>query len=56
MAWYKVIFQSKNSFGFNSIAYETLELASRFAKKCNGIIMEYHEYTNDKGHGFWVIL
>lgn len=55
MAWYKVIFQSKDSFGWNYVAFETLELASRFAKKRNGFIMEFHEWINDKG-GHWVII
>lgn len=56
MAWYKVIFQSKKSFGFDSVAFETLDLASRFCRECNGFIMEYHEWINDKGHGFWKII
>ena len=56
MAWYRVVFQSKDSFGFKTVAFETLELAERFRKKCNGFIMEYHEYINDKGHGYWKVI
>lgn len=53
MVWYRVIFQSRDSFGFKKVAFETIELADKFCKECNGFIMEYHEYINDKDHGFW---
>ena len=33
MAWYKVIFQSEDLFGFESVTFETLEIASKFAKE-----------------------
>lgn len=53
MAWYRVIFQKKDSFGFGKVAFETLDMAEKFRKECGGFIMEYHEWINDKGHGFW---